>query len=469
MTKIEFIPGSIVLYVQGGSLMSSPHRSLFDHPEIQCIYPWDDISSLNMYLIGHSPVPSSDGRWLVIIDPLPSGPDIQPGTTWLGDLLTGELTRLGRPALAPTWSPDGHRMTYVLDETLYVWNVAGDNEPVAIFQREGLQHLYARWSPTGEWIAVADDAKTEDRTSATGTWTYWLVSPDGNDVKELGSWPTGGMHPAPQNVDWSPDGKLLVALPSFVVLTLEGQSMDSSEVYENPPASVPARFTPWLVGREKMLDKKRAWLSHKGHQIAYLGHDGIYVFDRQTGTDSLITTYDVVDPTGHHWSLQVRWSVDDSLLIVGTRDTARSKEDVFWGKILALKPEAGSVPELLVEGEDVYLVDVLPDIGGRETPKATVPGCPYPGWAEYVNIDYGFTFRYPTTWTLKEETRFVSLSQGPMRLAIAYRRQGEDFAAHWTGMPAGDLEDRGTVSAVGLEIAKQSVVYEDKVKVLVGR
>jgi hypothetical protein len=369
VTRIESIPGSVVLYAQGDSLKSSPHRSLFEHSEMQVIYSWNAFSNLSLYLIGDAPIPSSDGRWLVITDPLPSGPDIQSGTTWLGDLLTGELTEVGRPALSPTWSPDGHRITYVLDETLYVWDVAGEDGPIAIFEREGLRHRYARWSPTGEWIAVADDAKTEDRTSATWTWTYWLVSPDSSEVKELGSWPVGGMGAAPQNLDWSPDGKLLLALPSVVVLTLDGQSTDLAQIYENLPDSVPAHLLPSLVGRDKMLDKKRAWLSHDGQQIAYLGHDGIYVFDRESQTDSLVATYDAVGAPACRSCLQVRWSADDGLLVVDTQDTAKPEEDVFWGKILALKPEIGSVPELLVEGKDVYLVDVIPDIGGRETPE----------------------------------------------------------------------------------------------------
>jgi dipeptidyl aminopeptidase/acylaminoacyl peptidase len=337
---------------------------------------------------------------------------------------------------------------------------------VVIWQREGLLHRYARWSPTGEWIAVAGDAKTEDRTSATEMWTYWLVSPDGSEIKELGSWPVGGMGAAPQNLDWSPDGKLLLALPSVVVLTTEGQSTDLAHIYEPPSGSVPAHLLPGLVGRDKMLDKRRAWLSHGGQQIAYLGHDGIYVFDRESQTDSLIATYDVVGQMVCRSCLQVRWSADDSLLIAGTQDTAGSRKDMYWGRILALRPEAGSVPELLVEGEDVYLVDVIPDIGGRETSEGAAVDChSYAGWARYENGDYGFTFRYPATWTLREETGFVSLGQGPVRLVIAYRRHGEGFTGYSTGMPVGDLEDRGIVPALGLEIAKQALVYEDKVKV----
>jgi hypothetical protein len=92
---------------------------------------------------------------------------------------------------------------------------------------------------------------------------------------------------------------------------------------------------------------------------------------------------------------------------------------------------------------------------------------PYLGWGMYVNEDYGFIFRYPTTWTLKEEANYLNLCQGTLLFTIVYRRQGEDFAAHWTGMPAGELEDRGTMSTPGLEITRQALVYEGKVKVLV--
>jgi Tol biopolymer transport system component len=376
IAKIASVPGSIVLYVHAGSLMSCPQRSLFEHPEMPRLYRpgMGERFELGMYLVGHAPVPSPDGRWLVITDLLPSGPDIQPGTSWLGDMRTGELTQLGRPAVAATWSPDGHRFTYVLDETLYIRDGTGDARPVAIFRRKGLRHDYARWSPTGKWIAVAGDANPEDRVSSDRMFTYWLVSPDDSAVVELGTWPTPARGAAPQDLDWSPDGRLLDT-PSMVVLTVEGQSLDDTEVMENPPASVPARFTPWLVDGDKIPDKRQAWLSHQGGQIAYLGQDGLYVFDRGSRTDALVATYDVVDP------VEVRWSVDDGALIVGARGEARSKGSAFWGTILALKPEAGSAPELLVEGEDVSLVDVIPDAASTATPPPTaVADRLPPGW-----------------------------------------------------------------------------------------
>jgi hypothetical protein len=97
-----------------------------------------------------------------------------------------------------------------------------------------------------------------------------------------------------------------------------------------------------------------AVLSHKGQKIACLSQDGIHVFDRQSRSDMLIATYDIGEP-------DVLWSADDDLLVVGIRATPRTEQSMFWGMILALRSEAGSTPELLIEGDDIYLVDVIPD------------------------------------------------------------------------------------------------------------
>jgi hypothetical protein len=58
---------------------------------------------------------------------------------------------------------------------------------------------------------------------------------------------------------------------------------------------------------------------------------------------------------------ELHWSAGDDLLVVGIRGTAKSEQSRFWGAILTLQPEAGSMPELLMEGDDIYLVDVIPD------------------------------------------------------------------------------------------------------------
>jgi hypothetical protein len=103
-------------------------------------------------------------------------------------------------------------------------------------------------------------------------------------------------------------------------------------------------------------------------------------------------------------------------------------------------------------------------------PASAVPPAteddPYPGWAGYVNTDYMFAFRYPTTWSLEEEPNLVKLSQGTLLLAVAFQRQDEEVPPAWTGMPAGDFESRGTLVFLGQEIDKRALVYEGKIKVL---
>lgn len=98
-----------------------------------------------------------------------------------------------------------------------------------------------------------------------------------------------------------------------------------------------------------------AVLSHKDQKIACLSQDGIHVFDRESRSDILIATHDTGKPQ------EIHWSADDSLLVVGIRGTARSEQSMFWGMILALRSEAGSTPELLIEGDDIHLLDVIPD------------------------------------------------------------------------------------------------------------
>jgi hypothetical protein len=90
----------------------------------------------------------------------------------------------------------------------------------------------------------------------------------------------------------------------------------------------------------------------------------------------------------------------------------------------------------------------------------------YRGWEMYVNAPYGFAFRYPLTWTLEEEANLVKLSQGTLLLAISFRRQDEDVPPPWSGMPAGNRENQGTMSFLGQEIEKTAFVYEGRVKLL---
>jgi LysM repeat protein len=95
------------------------------------------------------------------------------------------------------------------------------------------------------------------------------------------------------------------------------------------------------------------------------------------------------------------------------------------------------------------------------------PSVPPPTWVTYTNAEYGFSFRYPTSWTLEEEANLVRLSQGMLAFLIAFQRQGEGVNPPWTGMPAGALQDRGVMSFMEGTIARQALVYEGQVKVLI--
>jgi hypothetical protein len=91
---------------------------------------------------------------------------------------------------------------------------------------------------------------------------------------------------------------------------------------------------------------------------------------------------------------------------------------------------------------------------------------PYHGWGKAVNKEGGFVLRYPPSWALKEVPGQILFCQDGFMLRIAYRRQGDAFQSHWTGIPAGDVQERGTIAVPGGEVIQRELVFEDKLKVL---
>jgi hypothetical protein len=98
---------------------------------------------------------------------------------------------------------------------------------------------------------------------------------------------------------------------------------------------------------------------------------------------------------------------------------------------------------------------------------------PYPGWASYINTDYGFSFHYPPTWAFEEMparqdergtwASSVKLTQGTLRLVVQYMRATEDVLLEG-GFGAGDVVDRGMVMFMGQEVPKLALVFEDRDK-----
>jgi hypothetical protein len=94
----------------------------------------------------------------------------------------------------------------------------------------------------------------------------------------------------------------------------------------------------------------------------------------------------------------------------------------------------------------------------------------------YTNPEYGFTLRYPPTWTIAEVndeefvgpgSHSVQLSQGTIKLIIGYRRAGEEMAISASGMPAGEFELRGTTEMLGQAVERYVLVYEGKDKAVI--
>jgi hypothetical protein len=95
------------------------------------------------------------------------------------------------------------------------------------------------------------------------------------------------------------------------------------------------------------------------------------------------------------------------------------------------------------------------------TAPATAPP---PGPPGYTNTAYGFAFQYPPGWVLEESPHEVKLVQGTLELSIAYKRDGEEIEIRPSGLPAGEVVERGLVDVLGLEIPRMVLSYQNMVR-----
>jgi Tol biopolymer transport system component len=371
----------LVLYSEGNKLKSSPHRRVFDRPEINPIHNQEsEHFDMFMYVLTSGPVASPDGRYVVLKaqgqEPPPPAPP-----TWLIDVESGQMRKLevkGHEAagVGPvTWSPDGCCLTFIVEDTLYVYDVQSDAEPVPIFSQPGLKSFFARWSPTGEWIAVASDANPQDIVSAEREYIYWLISPEGSVIRNLGQYPIGGYGVVPYNMDWSPDGRLLLTPSQLIISWYESVVAADSATY-NP--TDPARWLPRAWTRsflsQQLAESEHpslyTWaLSPSGRQIAYSLYDDaaqqseLYIFDRSTNSQrrmGVVSGYIIND---------IRWTGREEFLVLGLGDPIRSVEG--GPVVLQFDAQEAGPPQVLVKGEDLYLIDVIPNhlvAGAAPTP-----------------------------------------------------------------------------------------------------
>jgi putative hemolysin len=99
---------------------------------------------------------------------------------------------------------------------------------------------------------------------------------------------------------------------------------------------------------------------------------------------------------------------------------------------------------------------------GEELPIGTAPD----ELVSYINTDHSFAFEYPAAWTLEEAPQALKLSRDDILIYIAYKRTGEEWDIHWTGMPEGDFVEAGQMPFLGQMLQKRLLVFEDKVKVV---
>jgi len=99
------------------------------------------------------------------------------------------------------------------------------------------------------------------------------------------------------------------------------------------------------------------------------------------------------------------------------------------------------------------------------TPTSLPPLVIDDSWATYTNDKYGFSFRYPADWKLKEITGSVNTMSGhavhllhptdsTVRMIIAFKRADEDQRIAPTGMGGGELISRGVVSLLGQKVER---------------
>jgi len=266
---------------------------------------------------------------------------------------------------------------------------------------------------------------------------------------------------------------------------LQMQELPAPEVWEHLPVQI-LRVTDGPFARETFLIHD-ATVLRMGTAVGGQGVTSMRVSDLDgDGSAELLFTYSF--GSGIHQSRIAMYApayAEDRIYEAGTTylgDVGLVKEDESRVAVRVVESEqdslvlryAETVGHLTIQqhGDDVGLVlqvaeDLPDDLRQNMIQKSTEGGeAAYPGWEKYVNTDYGFAFRYPATWMLEEGANLVKLSQGTLRLTIAFRRQDEDVPPPWSGMPAGDFEGRGAVPFLGQKIEKTSLVYEGQVKLL---
>ena len=178
--------------------------------------------------------------------------------------------------LAPSWSPDGQRITFVSDREIYVMNANGSD--VRRLTNDPAGDWGPDWSPDGQRITFVSDRD--------GNNEIYVMNADGSGVRRLTDDPADDLNPI-----WSPDGRRI----AFV-----SDRDGNNEIYVmNADGSGVRRLT-----NDPLDDWWPDW-SPDGQRIAFVsgrtGDWNIYVMNTD-GSDVRYLTDDLASDSQPSWS-----------------------------------------------------------------------------------------------------------------------------------------------------------------------
>lgn len=151
--------------------------------------------------------------------------------------------------------------------------------------------------------------------------------------------------------------RLIIKGPSGITWLADLVTSELSEI--NEPIETEAQEKPTAASLvQQGLPPTSTWaLSHDQRKVAYsleLGNpleNEIYILDLET------QTHELVGPINGYRVPEIRWTAGDELLVIG----ATNPKFPSGGAIFTMLPEPDTLPEILLESDTAYLVDVLPN------------------------------------------------------------------------------------------------------------
>ena len=343
-----------------------PHYGLKTWPPLPFIDPAvfdplygqrQNMGDIQMFFFDRRAHASPDGRY-ILVPGLHSYPeyDVAGTGTWLLDLAAEEARRLLPDGVVATWSPASDAITYVDGGVLYTLSVAPGAAPQPLLADDKLWSIYAKWSPAGDTIAVlsvtppAETVPYDPRYFADLT----LVPVDGAPPRRLNTLEVFGMEYVSEQIAWSSDGQYLLAMNR--VYDLAGNLV--SPEYDGAVDWLPGDNRLLLTGSNGIdvitiagevlahVDDRysNTWaLSHDGRRLAHVygqpfaGTGGVAVYDLASDE-----RWDVYAGFGS----PIRWSADDSRVILGTYELQNGERPQI---ITVSAAPGGAEPQLLLD------------------------------------------------------------------------------------------------------------------------